>query len=268
MKNIKSIITLFILVFSFQGLIAQAIIDVKGMLEQSGTIIVSAQNEVDYNKVHIKGAINIDIHNLQADVPYKGKLNTTAQVATTLGANGIAQTSKIIVYDEGDMKNAGRLYWILKYMGVADVKVLDGGQKAYMAARKPITKTATNLAATTFTARVNNAIFVDKAYVKSKVGNSNTVLLDVRAASEFAEGACSGSVNMEYNQVIGANGLIKSKEELLALFKAKGITADKEIIVYCATSVRAGIVYLILKDILNFSNVKVFEGAYNEWKAS
>jgi len=268
MKNIKSIFIVLVLVFSFQGIFAQAIVDVKAMLAQTDAIIVSAQNEADYNKVHIKGAINIDIHTLQADVPYKGKLNSTAQIATTLGAKGISQTSKIIVYDEGDMKNAGRLYWILKYMGVANVKVLDGGQKAYMAARKPITKTASTLTATTFTPKVNSAIFVDKAYVKSKVGNSGTVLFDVRSTTEFAEGSCQGSVNMDYKEVIGANGLIKSKEELLALFKAKGVTPEKEIIVYCATSVRAGIVYLILKDILNFSNVKVFEGAYNEWKAS
>lgn len=269
MKNIKSLILISILTLTFQGLFAQGVVSVKEMLAQKDAIIVSAQNaSVFISKAHVKNAVNIDIHDLQTDVPYKGKLKSTSDLANLFGKKGISQTSKIIIYDKGDMKYAGRLYWVFKYMGVSDVKVLNGGIKAYMAARKPITKVVAKPKAVTFTPKLNKDINVDKAYVKSKVSNSGTILLDVRSAEEFGDGSCNAAVNIEFKQVIDANGKIKSKEELLALFKAKGITGNKEIIVFCATSVRAGIVYLVLKDVLNFSNVKVFEGAYNQWKTS
>jgi len=53
---------------------------------------------------------------------------------------------------------------------------------------------------------------------------------------------------------------------LEALFNAAGITKNKEVILYCATSVRAGVVFLALSSILEYPNVKVYDGAYNEWK--
>ena len=46
-----------------------------------------------------------------------------------------------------------------------------------------------------------------------------------------------------------------------------GITTDKEIILYCASSVRAGIVYIALTSILEFPNVRVYDGAFYEWDA-
>ena len=50
------------------------------------------------------------------------------------------------------------------------------------------------------------------------------------------------------------------------MFESKGITKDKTVIVYCETSVRAGVIYLALKG-LGYSNVKVYDGAYLEWQS-
>ena len=45
------------------------------------------------------------------------------------------------------------------------------------------------------------------------------------------------------------------------------VTSDKEVILYCASSVRAGIVFMALKDILGYPNVTVYDGAYYEWES-
>jgi 3-mercaptopyruvate sulfurtransferase SseA len=49
----------------------------------------------------------------------------------------------VVVYDEGGGRYAGRFYWILKYMGVANAKILDGGLEAWIAGRKPVTNNPT-----------------------------------------------------------------------------------------------------------------------------
>ena len=67
--------------------------------------------------------------------------------------------------------------------------------------------------------------------------------------------------------MLGKGGTIKSKEELEKVTKEAGITSDKEIILYCESSVRAGIVYMALKSILEFPKVRVYDGAFNEWIA-
>ena len=66
--------------------------------------------------------------------------------------------------------------------------------------------------------------------------------------------------------MLNAKKMLKSKEELTKLFKAKGISPDKEVILFCETSVRAGIVYLALTTVLDYTKVKVYDGAYYDWQ--
>ena len=93
----------------------------------------------------------------------------------------------------------------------------------------------------------------------------SALLVDVRPPDETAGGKINGAIEFEFNKVLNAE-MFKSKDELISVFNAAGITKDKEIILYCATSVRAGVVFLALKSILEYPNVKIYDGAYNEWK--
>jgi thiosulfate/3-mercaptopyruvate sulfurtransferase len=81
------------------------------------------------------------------------------------------------------------------------------------------------------------------------------------------KGHIPGAKNVEYKLVMTADGKMKSAAELEKLFKASGITKDKTVIVYCESSVRAGIIYMALKSVLGFPKVKVYDGAYLEWTA-
>ena len=114
-------------------------------------------------------------------------------------------------------------------------------------------------------------------YVKNNKDKANVVLLDVRSADEFAGtdtdknitryGHIPGAVNLEFKAVVNDDGTIKSKEEIVAAMSGAGVTSDKEVILYCASSVRAGVVFAALKDIAGFPNVKVYDGAFYEWQS-
>ncbi len=101
------------------------------------------------------------------------------------------------------------------------------------------------------------------------------VLIDARGAAEFngtddgklaRKGHIPGAVNIEFSQVL-TNGKLKSKSEIEAIFKKVGATKDKEIILYCETSVRAGILFFALSE-AGYTKVKVYDGAFNEWIAT
>lgn len=264
MRTLVSII-LFI-VFSIsafaQDMISAA--EAKKMANNKNAVIVSTRPTEDYAKVHIRNAVNINVEDLASKTDPKGILNSPADVAKALGEKGIVPSKKIIIYDTGSNKSAGRLYWILKYLGFNDVKVLDGHMNAWRAARGPVTNAATPLNAETFTPTVNSKIFADYTYVKSKMGSA--ILVDVREPAEVAQGTIKGSIHFEYKNVINEDGTLKSKEELEKMFNDAGIVKSKEVILYCATSVRSGIVFLALTTVLDYPNVKVYDGAYNEWK--
>lgn len=242
------------------------------IMRQKDVVIVSAQKMVDYKKTHIMNSVHIDHNTLYNNEPIKSVIKSPADMAAILGKLGISETKTIIVYDNGSGKYSGRLYWILKYLGAPNVKILDGQIKAWKAARKPITKNPTMVKPATFTPKANKSIISTMAQTKATSG----IVLDVRAANEYAgtdeselrKGHIPGAKNIEFKQVLDANSKMKSADQLKTLFEGKGITKDKEVILYCTSSVRTGIVYNALVSVLGYTNVKVYDGAFYEWSAS
>lgn len=269
------IILLLTVQFVFAGIITAK--ELAKLSKDGNVVIVSARQTSDYSKKHIKGAVNIyhkDLYNTEG-IP--SMLKSTDEIALIFGEKGITTDSKIVIYDNGKNKLAGRLYWIFDYMGAEDVKILDGHLKSWMKARKPVTTKATSITPTTFNANPNAEVYADMTYVKAHLNDPNVILVDVRSKDEFdgidedenitRKGHIPGALNLEYKEVLNEDETLKSKEELAELFTNAGITADKEIILYCASSVRAGIVYMVLTSILDYPNVKVYDGAFYEWNA-
>ena len=276
MKKIVGIlIILFIVQVVFAGVITAK--ELKTLAKSGDVIIVSARQASDYSSKHIDGAINIDHKSLYKAEGVSSMLKSADEISKIFGEKGISESSKIVIYDTGSNKAAGRLYWIFKYMGAGDVSILNGHLKGWGKIRGKVTKNATKITPTTFKATLNKAIITDLAYVKAHKGDAGVVLLDVRSADEFAGkdtdknikryGHIPGAVNLEYKAVVNENGTIKSKDEITKAMNAAGVTSDKEIILYCASSVRAGVVYMALKDILGYPNVKIYDGAYYEWES-
>ncbi len=264
MKKLSiSILVLFLYV---SGIFAQDLIsaaDAKKIVMSKNTVFVSVRPADDYARVHIVNAINVPVATLAKEGEPAGILKSPDELVKILGEKGIDPAKKIVVYGTGSGKSEGRLYWVLKYLGYPDVKIMDGHMKAWMGVRGKVTNAASSAKAVTVTAKVDKSIFADYSYVKSKLGSA--LLVDVRPPDEIAGIKIEGAIEFEFNKVLNAE-MLKTKDELASVFNAAGITKDKEIILYCATSVRAGIVFLALKSVLEYPNVKVYDGAFNEWK--
>lgn len=241
------------------------------LMKNDNVVVVSTRTAADYKKVHITGSVHISHSTLYKEGPIKNMLNTPQEMAKVLGGAGISEANTIILYDDGTGKYAGRLYWILSYLGAKDVKVLDGHMKAWRAARKPVTKNPTNVKAVTFTPKIDKTVIASMAEVKS----GGAAIVDARspeeykgtAATELRKGHIPGSINLEYTNMMDAQGKLKSNEALQKIFNDAGITKDKKVIVYCESGVRAGIIFLALKSVLKYPNVKVYDGAYSEWQS-
>lgn len=273
-KLLSVAIISFLFASSIQAQDVISVNDLAAKLKDKNTVIVDCRKESDYSKRHVKNAVNIYHGKCYKEGPIKSMIQSPAELAKTFGKAGISAEKSVVVYDDGSGKYAGRVYWILKYLGAKDVKVLDGHIKAWQAGRKPVTMAATVSKKTTFTPNVQAKYLANLAQVKAGM-KSGAVILDVRSAAEFngtdesdlRKGHIPGAKNIEFKNVLTARGELKSKEELKTLFESAGVTADKEIILYCASSVRAGIVFLALHSALDYPNVKVYDGAFYEWEA-
>ena len=114
------------------------------------------------------------------------------------------------------------------------------------------------------------------AQVKAANGSASFAIVDARAPEEYKgaattelrKGHSPGAIKIEFKNMMDAKGKLKSAAELQKIFDAAGVTKDKEIILYCESGVRAGIIYFALSSTLNYPKVKVYDGAYLEWQAT
>lgn len=276
MKKISLFLTLF-LAFMMGSAAAQDLINASDLIKElknPNYIIVSAEVETEYKKAHIPQSVNVSYKAFFKPGAIEGLLIPVDQMTKIFGDNGVSESKTIVVYDEGSGKYAGRLYFLLKYLGAPNVKMLDGGLVEWKAGRKPITTAPSTFTKATFTAKLNNAIMASVDDVKAAKGKADVVLVDVREVNEFkglenkSTGHLPGAINIDHTNLFDAKSLLKPKADLEKIFTEKGVTKDKTIILYCATGVRAGKEYFVLTSVLGYPKVKIYDNGYNEWKAA
>ena len=273
MKTIRYVLVIAIVgLFSVstiaQGDIISAADFMKLYKADKSLVIIDASKAADYKKSHIKNAINIpnvELNNNKDD----GFLLSTDELAAIFGNKGVSNESAIVVYDGGSQKPASRVYWVLKYLGASNVKILHKNMATFKKSRIPLTPMATKKKATTFTVNVDKAIIASLADVKA----GNAKLFDARDANEFAgttdksKGHIPGAIHLSFNDVLNADKAFKTKAELEKVMAAYGVTADSPIIVSCQSGKRAAVLYVAFTSVLGYKNVKMYDGSYNEWVA-
>ena len=279
MKKIKvSMILAVMFLFITQVLTAQVLISAKDFTaekKKDKTIdVIDASAAYNYAKSHVMIAVNVYHKTLHQDGNIEGMILKPANLAAYFSEKEKNNTSNIVIIDGGTNKAASRIYWILDYMGAENIRILHKDMAQWKVARLPLTRNKPTVKATTFTTNVNSSVIAQTSEVKACSGNC--ILVDVRHISEYngtsekpvSAGHIKGAINVEYKEFVDDKGAFKSKDQLTALAEKNGLSADKTIILYCATSVRSGIVFVALKEILGYPNVKVYDGAYNEWNAA
>lgn len=281
MKTIRKISTVAIAFLLLSQLVLAGNVEISAKdfakeLKANKSLVVIDANAADtYAKMHVQGAVNIPVKELVIPGDVEGLLKSPEELAAYFGSKGVSNTSKIILYDDGSNKYTSRLYWTLTYLGATDVHILHKDMDKWKAARIPLTRAPSSPAKASFTPAINDKVFASASYVKSKLGDANTVILDGRTEAEYngtstekkSNGHIKGAIFLEYKQFLNDKGAYKSKEEIEAVARKYGVTPDKAVIVYCATGVKAAVLYIGLADICEYPNVKLYDGSYNEWAA-
>jgi thiosulfate/3-mercaptopyruvate sulfurtransferase len=272
MKTIRSLILIaFVGLFSMSVIAQGDIISAADFMSLYKTnkslAIIDASKADTYKQSHIKNAVNIPHATLNKDSEIDGLIKTPHEIAEILGKMGVSNTSTIVVYDEGSQKYSSRVYWVLKYLGAKDVKILHKDMMAFKKARVPLTALPARPKPATFTVTLNKAVYADINEIKA----GKAKLIDVRSPEEYngtadnSEGHLPGAINIPYQELLTENGAFKSKAEMEKVVSKFGITANTPVIAYCRTSVRAAVLYAAFVNVLGYKNVKVYDGAYAEW---
>ncbi|MFQ4135694.1 sulfurtransferase [Nodosilinea sp. PGN35] len=238
-------------------------------------------NPLDYISGHIPEAVHL------ADNTFRGPNGRLPvqyweqqRLAALFSEAGIGDDSQVVVYsDGGNLLGATMVAYLLERSGHGQVSVLDGGLKGYREAGLPITREFPQYEAGTFTLNDNDAIRVTLDQVREYLsGDADVVFIDPRPPALFAgeedvfirNGHIPGANNIPWPTfTIGEDNLhqLKPLDEIQALLDRRGITPDDDIVVTCSTGREATLQYVVLKHLLGYPNVRVYEGSWTEYSA-
>ncbi len=224
-------------------------------------VVVDIRKVEDYKAGHIPGAVSVFYGSWAVK---KGELRNEIPAADDLfeaiGNAGITGKSTVVVVGKTDTPSERvditRVAWTLKYAGIDNVAVLDGGQNRWVKDGKKVSAAGVRARSKTYKGKVNEGMLASKDYVLGSIGKA--IILDVREADFYdgkkklpfvaRTGRIKGSVNLPTSGAYNEDGTFKEKADLDALAAAAaGTDKDREIIVYCDTGKFATAWGLILK---------------------
>lgn len=236
-----------------------------------------------FHEGHIPGAIYMGLEEDMAilKTPTSGRhpLPSKEEFIRTLAQKGIQPSNEIIVYDGADSQFAARLWWMLKWAGCQNVRVLDGGFEAY-AARDQIIDVEVGRTVNRpepvaeWEAPAATMPLIDADTLQTKLEDTKIPKIDARAAVRFkgeAEpfdriaGHIPGFQNRFYKSNVQKNGKLKSADELRAEFEPllDGQPGDNAVVM-CGSGVSA-CHHVLAMEHASLGTPTLYAGSWSEW---
>ncbi len=252
---------------------------VAGRLGDADVRVVEASvDKATFDAGHIPGAVWVDFHAdllLNGD-DSSGHVITPEQYAALMVRMGIAPTSTVVWYGDRHSSYAIRGFWMMDYYRhTGAVHVLEGGRERWVAEGRAMTSDVVGPASTSYPApagpdETNRATWEQ---VRSAIDDDASVVLDVRAREEYdgrlvraaRGGHIPGAVHVEWTDATAGDNVLKSSDELRAMYAARGVTPEKAVIAHCQLGIRAVHTWFVLKHVLGYPDVRNYDGSWREW---
>jgi len=249
------------------------VVDVRHQLSDT------AYGERAYAAAHLPGAVFLHCDRDLSGPPNgrngRHPLPDPARLAARLGEIGIGPATQVVVYDDAQGMIAGRLWWLLRWLGHDAVALLDGGWQAWQAAGGTLTDLLPTLQAAEFIA-FEGLPPVRAEEVLERIETPGMPLIDARAPDRFrgenesldpVGGHIPGAVNRFFRDNLQADGRFKPAAELRADWLATLAGALPEQVVHQCGSGVSACVNMLAMEIAGLPGSRLYAGSWSEWCA-
>ncbi|HEY3277907.1 MAG TPA: rhodanese-like domain-containing protein [Syntrophorhabdaceae bacterium] len=245
-------------------------------------IILDIRKVEEYREGHIPGSISLTFTAWRtADADMGCQLPMKDELEDKVCSMGADADSHVVIVGKTDRDedrvNATRVAWTLRYAGIRNLSILDGGFNKWVKEGRPLSKKVSKRTKSDFRCGWNESVLALKKDVVASCGCAGRgAILDTRPEAQFTgrivcpsvkrKGRIPGAVNLPYSLVHGKEGIFESRGTLQALASQKiGDDRDRTIIVVCSNGQFASAWWFALSEILGYGNVKIYDGAMEEW---
>ena len=235
-------------------------------LGAAGLVTLDPRRPMKYLSGHLPGAINLPIY--RAFGP-DGALLDAAALGQWLGIGGVGNGAKPVLYDSPQGQNAAMLAWVLEYLGVAEVYVLEVFFERWKAEGRAIAYRPVESPSRRFDPKPNPSV---RATLEQVRDNATERLVDFRSREEFTgerdldgrPGHIPHAVNLQWLALNGpGDRLLQPREELERTLAGAGVGRGQAVIAYCRSGPRAALGYLGLIE-AGFK-ARLYDGSFAQW---
>jgi thiosulfate/3-mercaptopyruvate sulfurtransferase len=239
------------------------------MDEVSGFRSVSGLS--DYEGGHIPSAGFADLMNNLSDgnSPFQFAVQTPEQFSAAMGALGVGDDSRVVLYDGGSSAWAARVWWMLRWVGFDRAALLDGGLGVWIAEGRPLSTEPANRPVQQLTPAPRPELIADRDEVFAAIDNDAISLIDAMPRPHYQgdmviydrAGHIPGASNIPASELLDESGRYRPHNELATLFDGNRNTRA---ITYCGGGISASSNAFIMAR-LGFTDVAVYISSLQEW---
>jgi thiosulfate/3-mercaptopyruvate sulfurtransferase len=244
-------------------------------------VILDARSRREYEHEHLPNACWVD-HAAWAKAFGHGR--DARGWGQRIGSMGVGAKTKVIVYDDMSSRDSARIWWILRYWGVDDVRLLNGGWKAWKEGNYPTETTEPPVSPVAFVAQPRPERLATKEQLLKSLGGGSVggarqklQIVDARSEREFCglekmrnkrAGAIPGAKQLEWIDLIDTSTQrFKSASALRQTFTSAGIALDRPTATHCQSGGRASVMAFGM-ELMGANGVSNYYPSWAEWSSA
>lgn len=223
--------------------------ELQKRLSEPGLRLLDARPKAEYDKGHLPGAVWVDVKAAEKLAARPDGLADRAAWEAWAAPLGLGPDALVLVYDGKRQLDAARTWWLLRYLGLDKVGLIDGNFPLWQAAGRPVSTDAPKVAAQPLKVNFRADRLATRDQVRRAMESGSARIVDARSEAEFKGtekrskrvGHVPSACPLEWSELVDKDGRFLAKDAVRALIDKKGIYPGQAIITHCQGGGRASV---------------------------
>ncbi len=223
--------------------------EVQADLGKAGLRLLDVRPRADYDRGHLPGAVWVDAKAAQALAAKPGALTDRNAWEAWIAPLGIEARGEVLVLDGERQRDAARIWWLLGYLGVEKVGLVDGNVPLWVGQGRPIVSETSRVEPSAFPVSFRASKHATRDDVLRAVEGKTAAIVDARTLAEYTGqqknskrgGHVPTACRLEWSDLVDADGRFLPEAALKAKLASLGVAPGKPVITHCQTGGRASV---------------------------